>query len=63
MGTGTIWVDDYVFEVVENNIPTTNMLSGEPPEKTEEQKAQYEKQLKRNFPDEPENLKRMGFVN
>jgi len=54
-GTGTLWADDYSFEVVDNNVPTTNML-GEPPEKTEEQKAQHEKHLKTNYPDDPDNL-------
>jgi AraC family transcriptional regulator len=55
-GSGTAWVDDYSLEIVGDDTSTTNMLSGEPPEKTEEQNEQYEKHLKINYPDNPHNL-------
>jgi hypothetical protein len=55
-GTGTAWIDDYTFEVVTEDISTTNMLQGEPPEKTEEQKLQHEKYLNTNYPDKPYNI-------
>lgn len=55
-GSGTAWVDDYSFEVVGADVSTTNMLFGEPPEKTEKQKSQYQKHLKTNYPDYPHNL-------
>jgi len=56
IGSGTAWVDDYAFEVVDNDIPTTNMLTDEPQVSTEEQKEYHKNHIKTNYPSEPENL-------
>jgi len=54
-GLGTAWVDDYKFEIVDSNIPTTDMLSVEEKNKSnnDEDRGNY---FNMDFPSEPLNL-------
>jgi hypothetical protein len=50
VGQGQLWMDDYVFEVVGDDVPTTNMLTAE------EMAAEQDMGPAREYPDQPLNL-------